>query len=61
MLVREEVQQSLVEAGFLAGGAPEGSPEAAALRAPFRQLAAVPKADAAFVQRLMALAGQPER
>lgn len=61
VLVREEVQQSLVEAAFLAGGAPEGSPEAAAFRAPFRQLAAVPKADAAFVQRLVALDGEAER
>lgn len=61
MLVREEVQQALVEGTFLAGGAREGSPEAAALRPAFRRLGAVPKADAAFLQRLLALAGPQER
>lgn len=43
------------------GGAAEGSREAEALRLPFRQAEAVPKADAAFVQRLMGLSGSDER
>ena len=43
------------------GGAAEGSREAEALRLPFRQAEAVPKADAAFVQRLMGLSGTEER
>lgn len=43
------------------GSAAEGSREAEALRLPFRQAEAVPKADAAFVQRLMGLSGSDER
>lgn len=61
MVLREEVQQLLVEATFLQGGAAEGSPEEAALRLPFRQLGAIPKADAVFLQRLMALGSPQER
>ena len=61
VLVREEVRQMLVESFYLQGGAPAGSPEADSLALPFRQLEAVPKADAALLQRLMALPQAPER
>lgn len=43
------------------GGAAEGSAEEAALLLPYRQAGAVPKADAAFLQRLMALSEPAER
>lgn len=43
------------------GGAAAGSREADALRLPFRQAGAVPKADTAFVQRLMGLSAPDER
>lgn len=50
----------LVEAAFLgSGGAP--SPEHAAMQLPFRQLGAVPRSCAVFLQRLMALSTAAER
>lgn len=43
------------------GGPAAGSREADALRLPFRQAEAVPKADTAFLQRLMGLSAPDER
>lgn len=60
VLLREEVQQMLVEAAFLGSGGAL-SPEHAALELPFRQLGAVPRSCAVFLQRLMTLSSPSER
>lgn len=61
VLLKEEVHQLLAEASYLQGGPAAGSREADALRLPFRQAEVVPKADTAFLQRLMGLSAPDER
>ncbi|KAI7842787.1 hypothetical protein COHA_003533 [Chlorella ohadii] len=61
LMVRDEVLRRLSERLPPEGGAAAGSREADALRLPFRQAGAVPKADTAFVQRLMGLSAPDER
>lgn len=60
VLLREEVQQMLVEATFVGSGSSLNTEEAA-VQLPFRQLGAVPRSCAVFVQRLLALPAPDER